>query len=61
MDLNLSIVNGIYVKWDDFNFEIVNFPFLDGDVARFPSYDVNISQLIRLKVDDIYNRNLFDC
>ena len=36
LDLNLSITNGtvfskIYDKRDDFNFEIVNFPFLDGD------------------------------
>ena len=51
-DLNLSITNGIvsskiYDKRDDFNFEIVNFPFLDGDVPRSPSYGVYISQLIR--------------
>ena len=37
LDLNLSITNGIvsskiYDKQNDFNFEIVNFPFLDGDV-----------------------------
>ena len=37
LDLNLSITNDIlsskfYYKQDDFNFEIVNFPFLDGDV-----------------------------
>ena len=37
LDLNLSITNDIvsskiYDKQDDFNFEIVNFPFLDGDV-----------------------------
>ena len=42
LDLNLSITNGIvsskiYDKRDDFNFEIVNFPFLDGDVPRSPS------------------------
>ena len=30
-------------KRDDFNFEIVNFPFLDGDVPRSPSYGVYIS------------------
>ena len=52
LDLNLSKTNGIvsskiYNKRDDFNFEIVNFPFLDGDVPRSPSYDVYISQLIR--------------
>ena len=27
----------IYDKWDDFNFEIVNFKFLDEDVPHFPS------------------------
>ena len=35
-------------KRDDFNFEIVNFPFLDGDDPRSKSYVVYyISQLIR--------------
>ena len=37
----------IYDKRDDFDFEIVNFPFLDGDVPRSTSYGVYISQLIR--------------
>ena len=32
-----------YHKLNDFNFEIVNFPFLDGDVPRSPSYGVYIS------------------
>ena len=36
----------LYDKRGDFNFEIVNFPFLDGDVPRSPSYGVYISQLI---------------
>ena len=52
MDLHLSIVDGfvsckMYDKRDDFDFEIVNFPFLDGDVPRAASYGVYISQLIR--------------
>ena len=52
LDLNLSITNDIvssriYNKRDDFNFDIVNFPFLYGDVPRSPSYGVFISQLIR--------------
>ena len=69
LDLNLSITNGIvsskiYDKRDDFNFEIVNFPFLDGDVPRSPSYGVFISQLIRFArvcsiIEDFNNRNLF--
>ena len=37
----------IYDKLDNFDFEIVNFPFLDGDVPRSTSYGVYISQLIR--------------
>ena len=34
-------------KRDDFDFDIVNFPFLDGDIPRSTSYGVFISQLIR--------------
>ena len=45
LDLHLSILDGfvsskIYDKRDDFDFDIVNFPFLDGDVPRTTSYDV---------------------
>ena len=45
LDLNLSITKGIvsskiYDKQEDFNFEIVNVPYLDGDVPRSPSYGV---------------------
>ena len=48
----LFISNGfvsskIYVKRDDFNFDIVNFSVLNGDVSRAPFYGVSISQLIR--------------
>ena len=68
LDLNLSITHGIvsskiYDKQDNFNFEIVNFPLLDGDVHRSPSYGVYITQLIRFarvcsNVEDFNNRNL---
>ena len=43
----LSFCSLIYDKRDDFDFEIVNFPFLDGDVYRSTSFGVYISQLIR--------------
>ena len=36
-----------YDKRDDFDFDIVNFPFLDGDVPRPTSYVVYVSQLSR--------------
>ena len=44
---NKSLFKQIYDKRDDFDFDIVNFPFLDGDVPRSTSYGVYISQLIR--------------
>ena len=48
LDLHLSISNGfVSSKRDDFDFYIVNFLFLDGDVPRSIFYRVYISQLIR--------------
>ena len=48
LDLHLSIANDIvstkiYDKRGDFDFEIVNFPFLDGDDPGSTSYGVYIS------------------
>ena len=67
LDLHLSISNGFvssifYNKRDDFDFNILNFPFLDGDVPRGPSYGVYISQLITFArvcshVEDFHARN----
>ena len=67
MDFYLSISDGfvktkIFDKWDDFDFDIVNFPFLDSGVPRSTSYGVYISQLIRFArvsshVDDFNTRN----
>ena len=61
----MSITNGIvsskiYDKRDDFNFEIVNFPFLDGDVPRSPSYGVYIGyryHKIRKVFSKFYDRH----
>ena len=51
-DLHLSILDGFisykfYDKRDDFDFDIVNFPYLDGDVPRGAPYGVYRSQLFR--------------
>ena len=63
LDLHLSISNDIistkiYDKRDDFDFEIVNFPFLDGDVPRSTSYGVYISQLIRFARTSLLRQGL---
>ena len=47
-DLHLAISNGfvsskIHDKRNDFDFDIINFPFLDGDVPCRPSYGVYFS------------------
>ena len=65
MHLHLSISDGfvktkIYDQRADFDFYIVNFPFLDGDRSTY--YGVYISQLIQFArvsshVDDFYTRN----
>ena len=67
LGLHLSLSDGfvktqIYNKRDDFEFDIVNFPFLDGDVPCSTSYGVYISQLIRFArvsshVDDFNTPN----
>ena len=67
LDLDLSINKGIisskiYDKRDDFDFTIVNYPHLDGDVPRATSYGVYISQRTRFaracsSVEDFHIRN----
>ena len=52
MDLDIQIHNlqctiKIYDKRDDFDFDIVNFPHLDGNIPSCPSYGTYLSQLIR--------------
>ena len=48
MSISNDIVSiKIYDKRDDYDFEIVNFPFLDVDVPQSTSYGVYISQIIR--------------
>ena len=52
LDLHSSTSNDIvstkiYDKRDDFDFEIIIFLFLEGDLPRSASYGVYISQLIR--------------
>ena len=44
---NDTVSTKICDKRDDYDFDIVNFPFLHGDVPRRTLYGVYISQLIR--------------
>ena len=55
LDLHLSISNDIvstkiYDKRDDFDFEIVNFPFLDGDVpCLHPMESISLNSFVLLE------------
>ena len=45
LDLNIKFIDrnihkSVYDKRDDLGFLIVNFPWLSGDVPRFPSYGI---------------------
>ena len=57
------VETSVYDKREDFGFAIVNFPWLDGDVPRLPSYGIYISQLLRYAracsdVEDFHSRNI---
>ena len=42
-----KLATRLYDKRDDFNFPIVNFPFLSSNILSAPAYGIYVSQLIR--------------
>ena len=68
LDLNIKVISSdihtsVYDERDDFEFPIVNFPWLSGDVPRLLSYGIYISQLVRFArcctaVLDFHSKNL---
>ena len=61
LDISINICGGKYVtevydKRDDFNFDIVNFPYMCSNIPAKPTYDVYISQLIGIcRICDNYS------
>ena len=52
LDLTISIYRGkflvkLYDKRLDYDFDVISFPFLDGNIPKGPSYGTFISQLVR--------------
>ena len=45
---NNRLYTRLYDKRDDFDFHIVNFPFLSSNIPSSPSYGVHILQLIKI-------------
>ena len=50
-----------YAKRDDFNFPIVNFPFICSNIPAGHVYGVYISQLIFQRGDQVWMRQWSDC
>ena len=46
-DCNQKLRTRLYDKRDDFNFPIINFPFISSNIPAAPAYGVYVSQLIR--------------
>ena len=44
--LDLPFVRELYNKGNSFNFHVVNFPYLSGNVLSAPSYVIYVSQLM---------------
>ena len=67
LDLNISIYRGrfyvkLYDKRTDYNFEVINYPFLDGNIPKGQSYGIFISQLVRLaQINSSFNNFVSDC
>ena len=47
IDADKNLHTKLYDKRDDFDFHIVNYPFLDSNIPSSPAYGVYISQFIR--------------
>ena len=52
LDMTISIYQGkfyfsLYDKRNDYDFDVISFPFLDGNIPKGQSYGVFISQLVR--------------
>jgi hypothetical protein len=66
LDLHLEINNEgrlrtkLYDKRDDFNFPIVNFPFICSNIPAAPAYGVYISQLIQYSRDCGFYQDFLD-
>ena len=53
LDMAISICNGkfdvkLYDKRNDYNFNVISYPFLDGNIPKDRSHGIFISQLIRI-------------
>ena len=50
------------INRNDCNFDVNNYPFLDGNISKGQSYSIFISQLVRLaRINSSFNSFILDC
>ena len=67
LDMTISVFRGkffvkLYDKRNDFDFDVINFPFLDGNIPKGQSYGIFISQLVRYaRINSSFSNFILDC
>ena len=67
LDMTISIYRGkffikLYDKRNDYDFDVISFPYLDGKIPKGQSYGIFISQLIRYaRINTSFSNFISDC
>ena len=67
LDMTISIYRGkfyikLYDKRNDYDFDVISFPYLDGNIPKGQSYGIFISQLIRYaRINTSFSNFISDC
>ena len=52
----------LYDKRNDYDFDVISFPYLNGDIPKGQSYEIFISQLIRYaRINTSFSNYISDC
>ena len=54
-----NLFERIYDKHDNFDFHIINFPYLSSNIPESPAYGVFVSQLIHVRYGFIQNMKIY--
>ena len=58
---HVPLYDKLYDKRKEYSFNVISYPFLDGNIPNGPSYGIFISQLVRLaRINNSYNYFISD-
>ena len=67
LDMTISIFRGkfyirLYDKRNDYDFDVISFPYLDGSIPKGQSYGIFISQLLRYaRINTSFSNFISEC